>query len=70
MVLTRLGEGSRYVITGDASQSDLKAGQSGLLSMAKKISHLENIAYHEFTAFDVVRHPLVSAIIDALGEDD
>jgi phosphate starvation-inducible protein PhoH and related proteins len=70
MVLTRLGEGSRYAITGDASQSDLRKGQSGLLSMARKVAHLQGVEVHEFTAKDVVRHPLVSAIIDALGEDE
>ena len=66
MFLTRLGEGSRMVITGDRSQVDLPRGvASGLADAEGLLKGIDNIAFNYFTAKDVVRHPLVAKIIDA-----
>ena len=66
MFLTRLGEGSRMVITGDRSQVDLPRGvQSGLREAEQLLSGIDRISFNYFTAKDVVRHPLVAAIIEA-----
>ncbi|MGC8202079.1 PhoH family protein [Aliiroseovarius sp. PTFE2010] len=71
MFLTRLGEGSRMVITGDRSQVDLPRGvQSGLRDAERLLSHIDNIAFNYFTSKDVVRHPLVARIIEAYDADD
>ncbi|MFO7771280.1 MAG: PhoH family protein [Roseovarius gahaiensis] len=70
MFLTRLGEGSRMVITGDRSQVDLPRGvTSGLHDAERLLRHIPNIAFNYFTARDVVRHPLVAAIIEAYEAD-
>lgn len=68
MALTRLGEGSRAVLTGDISQSDLMKGQSGLGPIVQALRHVEGIGVHEFGPEDVVRHPLVARIIEALAD--
>ncbi|MBS0124575.1 PhoH family protein [Thetidibacter halocola] len=66
MFLTRLGEGSRMVITGDRTQIDLPRGvPSGLADAERLLSHIPDIAFNYFTAKDVVRHPLVAKIIEA-----
>ena len=66
MFLTRIGFGSKVVITGDASQKDLAPNiQSGLDVAVKVLSKLEDIAFCELTSKDVVRHPLVQKIIKA-----
>ncbi|MEM6491183.1 MAG: PhoH family protein, partial [Pseudomonadota bacterium] len=66
MVLTRLGEGSRMVITGDLSQIDLPPGApSGLADALHVLAELRDAAVVRFTAADVVRHPLVAKILDA-----
>ncbi len=66
MFLTRLGEGSQMAITGDPSQTDLPAGEvSGLADALGVLSGVEGVAEVRFTASDVVRHPLVSRIINA-----
>ncbi|MDA5095512.1 PhoH family protein [Aliiroseovarius sp. KMU-50] len=66
MFLTRLGEGSRMVITGDRSQVDLPRGvQSGLRDAEKLLTGIDKIAFNYFTSKDVVRHPLVAKIIEA-----
>ncbi|BBL52957.1 phosphate starvation protein PhoH [Bartonella quintana] len=66
MFLTRLGEGARMIVTGDVSQIDLPAGQkSGLIEAIRILSNIENIAIIRFDEKDVVRHPLVAAIIRA-----
>ncbi|MHA6346224.1 PhoH family protein [Roseivivax sp. CAU 1761] len=70
MFLTRLGEGSRMVITGDRSQVDLPRGvTSGLHDAERILKAVERIGFTYFTAKDVVRHPLVAAIIDAYDRD-
>ena len=66
MFLTRLGEGSRMVITGDRSQIDLPTGaMSGLLDAESLLSKISTIGFNYFTSKDVVRHPLVATIIEA-----
>ncbi|MBO9477984.1 PhoH family protein [Shimia sp. R11_0] len=70
MFLTRLGEGSRMVITGDRSQIDLPRGvPSGLKDAERLLKGIKNISFNYFTADDVVRHPLVAAIIKAYDAD-
>jgi phosphate starvation-inducible PhoH-like protein len=70
MFLTRLGEGSRMVITGDRSQVDLPRGvPSGLADAERLLKAIPNISFNYFTAKDVVRHPLVAAIIEAYDAD-
>ena len=66
MFLTRLGFGSRCVVTGDVSQIDLPRGvPSGLIDAHRVLRGVDGIALTEFTAADVVRHPLVARIVDA-----
>ncbi len=70
MFLTRLGEGSRMVITGDRSQVDLPRGvQSGLQDAERLLHSIPKISFNYFTSKDVVRHPLVAAIIEAYEAD-
>ena len=70
MFLTRLGEGSRMVITGDRSQVDLPRGvTSGLHDAERLLTRIPAISFSYFTARDVVRHPLVAAIIEAYEAD-
>jgi phosphate starvation-inducible protein PhoH and related proteins len=71
MFLTRLGEGSRMVITGDRSQVDLPRGvTSGLAEAERILKGVEGVSFSYFTAADVVRHPLVARIIEAYERDD
>ncbi|PUB16217.1 PhoH family protein [Yoonia sediminilitoris] len=71
MFLTRLGEGSRMVITGDRTQIDLPRGvNSGLWDAERLLKNIPKISFNYFTAKDVVRHPLVAAIIEAYEKDD
>jgi phosphate starvation-inducible protein PhoH and related proteins len=66
MFLTRLGEGSRMIVTGDPSQTDLPPGQkSGLSEAIKLLSRLEGIGHVVFREADVVRHDLVRRIVGA-----
>ena len=66
MFLTRLGEDSRMVVTGDPSQSDLPGGRAeGLNEALKYLTGVEGVAVAHFTDKDVVRHPLVSRIVRA-----
>ncbi len=66
MFLTRIGFGSKVVITGDASQKDLAPGtKSGLDVALKVLNKIDNIAFCHLTSKDVVRHPLVQKIVKA-----
>ena len=66
MFLTRLGENSRMIVTGDPSQVDLPFGQaSGLAEAVRLLSHVEGIGHTVFTAADVIRHELVARIVEA-----
>ncbi len=71
MFLTRLGEGSRMVITGDRSQVDLPRGTlSGLSEAERLLKGIGDISFNYFTSKDVVRHPLVAKIIEAYDAGD
>jgi phosphate starvation-inducible protein PhoH and related proteins len=66
MFLTRIGFGSRAVITGDTTQLDLPRGQlSGLVQARAILGAIRGIAFTQFDSSDVVRHPLVARIVDA-----
>jgi phosphate starvation-inducible PhoH-like protein len=66
MFLTRIGFGSKAVITGDATQIDLARGQKSGLNDARAVLHdVRGIAFQDFFAEDVVRHPLVQKIVSA-----
>ncbi|MFL9926467.1 PhoH family protein [Herbaspirillum lusitanum] len=66
MFLTRIGFGSKAVVTGDATQIDLHHGQkSGLVDALNVLQNVRGIAVSRFTSSDVVRHPLVARIVDA-----
>jgi phosphate starvation-inducible PhoH-like protein len=66
MFLTRIGFGSKAVITGDQSQVDLARHQkSGLAEVERILGHVRGIHFHRFQSDDVVRHPLVQKIVDA-----
>ena len=66
MFLTRIGFGSKAVVTGDVTQIDLAKGQaSGLIQARTVLRGVRGIAITEFQSDDVVRHPLVQAIVDA-----
>ena len=66
MFLTRIGFGSKCVVTGDISQIDLPKGVlSGLVDAERVLKRVKGIAHTRFTSADVVRHPLVARIVDA-----
>jgi phosphate starvation-inducible protein PhoH and related proteins len=71
MFLTRLGEGSRMVITGDRTQIDLPRGvPSGIQEAERILKGVRGVSFNYFTSKDVVRHPLVARIIEAYEKDD
>ncbi len=70
MFLTRLGEGSRMIITGDPSQVDLPPGQkSGLVEATRVLAGVEGVGHIRFRDVDVVRHPLVRRIVHAYDRE-
>ncbi|CAH0140096.1 PhoH-like protein [Microbacterium oxydans] len=70
MFLTRLGFGTRMVVTGDITQVDLPAGASGLRTVTRVLSDIDDIHFSRLTSADVVRHSLVGRIVDAYSEYD
>ncbi len=69
MFLTRIGFGSKVVVTGDASQKDLAPGtKSGLDVAMRVLQKVDDIAFCKLTSQDVVRHPLVQKIVKAYDE--
>jgi phosphate starvation-inducible PhoH-like protein len=71
MFLTRIGFGSRAVVTGDVTQIDLPSGQqSGLKNATHILDEVDGIAFTFFTKKDVVRHPLVQRIVAAYEADE
>ena len=71
MFLTRIGFGSKAVVTGDVTQVDLAKGQpSGLIDARTVLEGVRGIAMTKFQSEDVVRHPLVQAIVDAYDRHD
>ncbi|RYD24981.1 MAG: PhoH family protein, partial [Verrucomicrobiaceae bacterium] len=66
MTLTRLGEESRMVVTGDGSQVDLKPGvRSGLAEAEHALQGIDGITFLRFAKHDIVRHPVVGRIVEA-----
>jgi phosphate starvation-inducible PhoH-like protein len=66
MVLTRLGRGSKMIITGDITQIDLPHGQkSGLVEAIERLRRVKGIGVVELTQIDIVRHRLVQSIVRA-----
>ncbi len=70
MFLTRLGFGSKMVVTGDVTQVDLPAGVSGLQTVTRVLSGIDDIHFAYLTSDDVVRHTLVGRIVDAYTKHD
>nr|WP_256335958.1 PhoH family protein [Microbacterium sp. cf332] len=70
MFLTRLGFGTRMVVTGDITQVDLPQGTSGLRTVTRVLKGIDDIHFATLTSEDVVRHTLVGRIVDAYSEYD
>ncbi len=71
MFLTRLGEGSKMVVTGDLTQTDLPEGKSsGLRQAVHLLKGVDDIAFCELSDRDIVRHPLVTKIVRAYERDE
>jgi phosphate starvation-inducible PhoH-like protein len=71
MFLTRIGIGARAVVTGDVTQIDLARGmKSGLVEASRILREVRGIAFTEFLAEDVVRHPLVARIVSAYEQHE
>jgi phosphate starvation-inducible PhoH-like protein len=70
MFLTRIGFGSRAVITGDTTQVDVAGGRSGLAGLERVLGHIEGLAFVHLTSRDVVRHRIVQEIVDAYARAD
>jgi phosphate starvation-inducible PhoH-like protein len=71
MLLTRLGEGSKIVVTGDTRQADRSNNDNGLLDFKGLVAAYQQSKYVagvEFTARDIARHPAVKEILDIYGE--
>jgi phosphate starvation-inducible PhoH-like protein len=69
MFLTRIGFGSRVVVTGDVSQVDVQGGRSGLVALEKILGGIDGLEFVRLTSRDVVRHSIVQAIVDAYERD-
>lgn len=70
MFLTRMGEGSRIVVTGDTTQSDLPPTmKSGLVDAVVRLRHIEGVGVVELTGADIVRHRLVREIVEAYDDE-
>jgi phosphate starvation-inducible PhoH-like protein len=65
MFLTRIGFGSKAVVTGDVTQVDLQAGRSGLLGLENILTGIDGLSFVHLTSKDVVRHRIVQQIVDA-----
>jgi len=71
MFLTRMGHGSRMIITGDTTQIDLPdPTQSGLIDAVRRLRRVPGVGFAELTGQDVVRHRLVQRIVEAYGVDE
>ena len=70
MFLTRIGFGSRAVVTGDVTQVDVAGGRSGLDGMEPLLSAIEGVRFVHLSSRDVVRHPIVADIVNAYDKAD
>lgn len=69
MFLTRMGNGSKFVINGDITQIDLKEDESGLIDVVKRLENISGINFVHFEQGDIVRHPVVQKIVEAYDID-
>lgn len=65
MLLTRLGQGSKLVITGDPDQSDIRMGNK-FREIAESLNEIKGIGLHKFYSSDIIRHPLIKEIIEVM----
>ena len=71
MFLTRLGDGSKMVVTGDITQTDLpQSKRSGLKEASRILQNIKGLQMFHFESQDVVRHPLVQDIIEAYAREE
>ena len=73
MLLTRIGDGARILVTGDVKQTDRKIGDNGLLDFRKLLDQFRNaehVSGIEFTMSDIERHPAVEEVLRIYGDDD
>jgi phosphate starvation-inducible PhoH-like protein len=71
MFLTRMGHGSKMIVTGDTTQIDLPdPRESGLIDAFRRLRRTTGIGFVTLDRADVVRHPMVQKIIDAYGDDN
>lgn len=68
LFMTRFGENSKIIITGDPNQSDLRPGDQGLMHIVNKLEDLPGVGVIYFKASSIVRHPLIAAILERLEE--
>jgi phosphate starvation-inducible PhoH-like protein len=69
MFLTRIGFGSKVVVTGDATQVDVQDGRSGLKGLERVLTGIDQLAFVHLTGADVVRHQIVADIVAAYERD-
>jgi len=65
MFLTRIGFGSRAVVTGDTTQGDVQGGRSGLVGLERILSGIEGLSWVHLTGADVIRHKIVADVVEA-----
>jgi phosphate starvation-inducible PhoH-like protein len=70
MFLTRIGFGSKAVITGDATQVDMPGGKSGLAGLERILEDIDGVAFVRLSGSDVVRHRIVQDIVNAYDKRD
>ena len=70
MFLTRIGFGSRVVVTGDVTQIDVPGGKSGLRDVEGILSNVPDVAFARLGGRDIVRHKIVQSIVDAYERRD
>lgn len=71
MFLTRMGHGSRMIVTGDTTQIDLPdPGRSGLIDAVRRLRRVRGVGFAQLSGADVVRHRLVQRVIEAYGDDE
>jgi phosphate starvation-inducible PhoH-like protein len=71
MFLTRMGHGSKMVVTGDTTQIDLdKPHESGLIDAARRLKRVKGVGFATLAASDIVRHQLVQRVVQAYGKPD
>jgi phosphate starvation-inducible protein PhoH and related proteins len=70
MFLTRIGFGSKVVVTGDVTQIDVQGGRSGLVGLRPILDGIDGLSWVELGRADVVRHPIVAAIVDRFEQAD